>query len=79
MKTGPITRAQAKRFKDNLAAFIQGVITSQKGLSIPEVTRSVLSIQVVDADMDPGSCFCANMGSGQQEMVPIFHGLNENH
>ena len=24
MKTGPITRAQAKRFKDNLAAFIQG-------------------------------------------------------
>ena len=26
MKTGPITRAQAKRFKDNLATFIQGII-----------------------------------------------------
>ena len=43
-----IARAQAKRFKDNLAAFIQGVIHSQEGLSIPEDTRPVLCTRVVE-------------------------------
>ena len=50
MKIGPIIRAQAKRFKDKLAAFIWKVIHSQKGLSIPEDKRPVLSIQVVEVD-----------------------------
>ena len=67
MKTGPITRTQAKRFKDNLVVFIQGVINSQKSLSIHEDTKPILSIKVEEADMDTGSCFCANMDSGQQE------------
>ena len=66
MKIGPITRAQAKRFKDNLATLIWGLINSQKGLLIPEDTKPVLSIQVVEAVTDPGSYFSANMDSGQQ-------------
>ena len=48
MKTEPITKAQSKRFKDNLAAFIQGVIHSQEGLSIPEDTRPILCTRVVE-------------------------------
>ena len=79
MKTGPITRTQAKRFKDNLVVFIQGVINSQRSLSIPEDTKPVLSIQVEEADMDTGSCFCANLDSEQQGMVPTLHELNEYH
>ena len=61
MKTGPITRAQAKRLKDNLAAFIQGVFQSQEGLPILEDSRHVLSIQVVEAGKDPGSGFSVFM------------------
>ena len=76
MKVGPITRAQAKRFKDNLAAFIQRLIHSQEGLTIPEDTRSVLSIQVMKVDTDPGSDFGAIMDRGQHEMVPKLHGFN---
>ena len=48
MTTRPITRDQSKRFKDKLAVFIQGVIHSQEGLSIPEDTRLVLCIRVVE-------------------------------
>ena len=64
MKTGPITRAQAKRFKDNLDAFIQGVIQSQEGLPISKDPRPILGIQVVEAGTDQGSGFGAFMESG---------------
>ena len=79
MKTGPITRAQAKRIKDNLGAFIQGVVNSQKILSILEDTKLVLSIRVVEADTNLGSCFRANLDSEQQGMVSTLHKLNEYH
>ena len=79
MKTGPITRTQAKRFKDNLVVFIQGVINSQKSLSIPEDTKPVLSIRVVENDIDPSSCFRANLDTGQQGIVPTLQELNEYH
>ena len=55
MKSGPITRAQVKRFKDNLAGFMKGVIKSQEGMTISEDLKPVLSIQVVETDMDLGS------------------------
>ena len=35
MKVGPITRAQAKKFKDNIAAFIQEII-NQEGCLDPK-------------------------------------------
>ena len=76
MKVGPITRALAKRFKENLAAFIQGVIHSQEGLSISKDTKPILSIQVVEAGMDSGSGFSAFMESELCEMVPMIHGFN---
>ena len=49
-----------------MVVFIR-VINSQRSLSVPEDTKSILSIKVEEADMDTGSCFCANMDSGQQE------------
>ena len=75
MKTGPITTAQANRFKDNLTGFIHGVINSQKGLSIPEDSTLVLCIQVVEAGMDLDNCFGAFMDSRQQGMnsTPYKH------
>ena len=76
MKIGPITRAQAKRFKDNLAAFNQGVIQSLEGLLISKDPRSVLSIQVVEAGTDPGSSFSTFMEFEPCEMVPMIHGFN---
>ena len=76
MTTGPITRDQSKGFKDKLAAFIQGVIHSQEGLSISKDTKPILSIQVVEAGMDPGSGFSAFMESEPCEMVPMIHGFN---
>ena len=79
MKTGPITKARSKRFKDNLAAFILGVIHSQEGLSLSEYLRPVLGIQVVEADTDLSNGFGAFMESGQCEMVPTLHELNEYH
>ena len=59
LKTRPITRAQAKKFKDNLVSFTQGVIKSQEGIFIPEDSKPILSIQVVKAKMDLGNCFDA--------------------
>ena len=53
MKIEQITKAQAKRFKDNPATFIQGVLHSQEGLSIPEDTRLVLCIRVVEPIRTP--------------------------
>ena len=76
MKIGPITRAQNKIFKVKIAAFIQGVTHVQKGLSIPEDPRPILSIQVVEAGIDLGSGFGAIMEAGKHEMVPLFHGFN---
>ena len=76
MKTRPITRAQAKRFNDNLARFIQGLINSQKDMSISEDSKPILSIQVVEAGMDPGSGFSAFMESEPCEMAPMIHGFN---
>ena len=55
---------------------IQGVFQSQEGLPILEDPRLVLSIQVVEANMDPGSGFGAFMESEQREMVPMIHGFN---
>lgn len=68
LKTEPITREQAKRFKENLARFTQGVIKSQEGMNIPKDSKPVLSIQVVKTNMDHGSYFGASMDSGQQGM-----------
>ena len=79
MKIGRITRAQAKRFKDNLAGFIQRTINSQEGLSILEDTRPVLCIRVVEANSDLGTCFHANLDSEQQGMVPTLYEINEYH
>ncbi|XP_048337338.2 uncharacterized protein LOC125424315 [Ziziphus jujuba] len=72
MKIGSITSAQTKRFRDNLAAFIQGVIHFQEDLSIPKDLRPVLGIQVVEVDMDPGSNFGEFMKSWKQEMIPTL-------
>ena len=77
MKTEPIIRAQTKRIKDKMEALIQGVINSQPSLSILEDTKPILSIQVEEADTDPGSDFGEYMDNGQHEMVPTLYGFNK--
>ena len=57
MKVGPITRAQAKKFKDNLAVFIQGMFHNQEGLSRSKEPRPVLLIQAEEAKKGPGRRF----------------------
>ena len=72
MKMGPINRAQAKRFKDNLAAFIQGVIYSQEGLSIPEDTRPVLCTRVVEPMRTRVAVFVQIWTPGSKEWFQHF-------
>ena len=75
MKVGPITRAQAKIFKDNLAIFIQGII-NQEGLTRSKEPRPVLHIQAEEAKMGPGDSFSANLGIGLNELDPHPFGIN---
>ena len=76
MKVGPITRALAKKFKDNLAVFIQGISHSQEGLAISKEPRPVLLIQEVEAKTGPGDIFSANMEVGLYELEPHLYGIN---
>ena len=76
MKVGPITRAQAKRFKDNLAVFIQGISHSQEGLATSKEPRPVLLIQAIEAKTDPSDVFSANMEFGLYELDPHSYGFN---
>ena len=73
---GPITRAQAKRFKDNLAVFIQGIIDNQEGLSRSKEPRPVLHIQAKEAKTGPGDGFSTNLGIGLNELDPHIFGIN---
>ncbi|XP_060673390.1 uncharacterized protein LOC132803824 [Ziziphus jujuba] len=57
MKVGLITRALAKKFKDNLAIFIQGISHIQEGLAISKEPRPVLLIQALEAKTGPGDSF----------------------
>ena len=75
MKVGPITRAQAKKFKDNIAAFIQEII-NQEGLSRSKEPRPVLHIQAEEAKTGPGDGFSTNLGIGLNELDPHFFGIN---
>ena len=75
MKVGPITRAQAKRFKDNLAVFIQGII-NQEGLSRSKEPRPVLHIQAEEAKTGPGDGFSTNLDIGLNELDPHIFGIN---
>ena len=73
---GPITRAQAKKFKDNLTVFIQGIIHNQEGLSRSKEPRPVLHIQAEEAKTGPGDSFSANLDIGLNELDPHIFGIN---
>ena len=69
---GPITSDQAKRFKENLSAFIQGVIYSQEDLSIPEDTRPVLCTRVVEPMRTRVAVFVQIWTPGSKEWFQHF-------
>ena len=76
MKVGPITRAQAKKFKDNLAVFIQGIFHNQEGLSRSKEPRPVLLIQAEEAKTGPDDGFSTNLDIGLNELDPHLFGIN---
>ena len=76
MKVGPITKAQPKKFKDNLAVFIQGIFHNQEDLSKSKEPRPVLHIQVEEAKMGPGDGFSTNLDIGLNELDPHIFGIN---
>ena len=76
MKVGPITRAQAKKFKDNLAVFIQGIFHNQEGLSRSKEPRPVLLIQAKEAKTGPDDGFSTNLDIGLNELDPHLFGIN---
>ena len=73
---GPITRAQAKKFKENLAVFIQGIIHNQEGLSRSKEPRPVLHIQAEEVKTGLGDSFSTNLGIGLNELDPYLFGIN---
>ena len=75
MKVGPITRARAMRFKDNLTVFIQRII-NQEGLSRSKESRPILYIQTEEAKTGPGDCFSTNLDIGLNELDPHLFGIN---
>ena len=75
IKVEPITRAQAKRFKENLAVFIQGII-NQEGLSRSKEPRTVLHIQAEEAKTGPDDSFSTNLDMGLNELDPHIFGIN---
>ena len=75
MKVGPITRAQAKKFKDNLAIFIQGIFHNQEGLSRSKEPRPILHIQA-EAKTGPNDGFRTNLDIGLNELDPHLFGIN---
>ena len=76
MKVGPITRVQAKKFKDNLAVFIQGIIDNQEGLSKSKEPRPVLHIQTIEAETGLADGFSINLDIGLDELDPHIFGIN---